>query len=152
MKKLEKKAITLASLIKIYNELPKLAITKPHIKEEFDMTIYGVYNRATKEYIETECATHGCGLGNSALVFELVDSDFRNLHNFNYVSFGKRILPLCYDTFSDETNLWHFLFASSWGHFQPSFDQFIERVKYAIDTELDLGEWQYQKETFIYKK
>lgn len=142
--------ITLESLIKIYNELPKLAETKPHIKDEFDMGTYGVYNLKNDYEVKHECCTHGCGLGNSALIFNVQPDDFGLLGRFSYVRFGERVLPSCYDEYSDNTKLWQFLFSSTWSAFQPSFEQFIQRVKYAIDTNLELGEWEYQNESFIY--
>jgi hypothetical protein len=143
------KEITLESLRKIYNELPKLAETRTHIKDDFDMGTYGVYNLLNNYEMKHECATHGCGLGNSALVFEVKPTDFTSTDRFSYVEFGTRILPSCYDEEGDEQRLWNFLFSANWSSVQPSFKNFIERVKYAIDTELELGEWDYEPQSFI---
>lgn len=152
MKTAEKKAITLASLKKIYEELPKLAETMPSIKDEFDMTVYGAYCGLKSHLIEPECETYGCGLGNSARLFELKESDFY-YKKFKYDNFGKRILPSCYSkddsSVTKEKKLWNFLFSSTWDDYQPSFEQFIQRVKYAIDMDLEIGNWKYQKFSFI---
>jgi hypothetical protein len=146
------KEITLENLKKVYEELPKLAETNPSIKADFDMSLYGVYYFLTKEQIN-ECGTHGCGLGNSARVLDIVECDFKiEDGKFDYFSFGRRVFPSCYHfkegaRLSDTNRLWMFLFDAGWAKFQPTFKQFIERVKYAIDTNLEVN-WGYQVESF----
>jgi hypothetical protein len=143
------KQITLASLKKIYEKLPVLAETIPSIITDFDMNTFGIYTYNTPKQIKQhDCKTHGCGLGNSARLFRLVKSDFDWENEFCYHKFGARILPTTYDG-SRLTSLWHFLFSSDWKVYQTSFEQFIERVKYAIDMDLEVGEWEFQKESFI---
>lgn len=146
MKKTEKKSITLANLTKIYNELPELAKKIPNIRQEFDMDVYGVYCGLKSTAVETECKTHGCGLGNSARLFDIQKSDF-TYKEFSYDRFGKRILPYLYMEYGDD--LWHFLFSSSWSDYQPTFAHFIKRVKYAIDMNLEIGEWKLRKTPFV---
>lgn len=143
------KQITLASLKKIYKELPVLAQTVPSIITDFDMQTFGIYTyRTRKEINEHACKTQGCGLGNSARLFRLMKSDFDWEHEFAYHQFGARILPTTYDG-SRLTSLWYFLFSSDWYGHQSTFEQFIERVKYAIDMDLEVGDWDYQKESFV---
>ena len=146
MKKAEKKAITLANLTKIYNELPELAKKNPKIRQEFDMDLYGVYCGLKANIIKTECKTHGCGLGNSARLFDVQKSDFSD-KEFSYDKFGKRILPYLYMDYGQ--NVWAFLFSASWSQCQPTFKQFIKRLKYAIDMDLELGDWNYKKSNFV---
>lgn len=143
---------TLKNLKKIYRELPILAETIPSIKTDFSMRLYGVFDELTKEEIETnECGTNGCGLGNSARIFKLVKSDF-HCNDFSYRNFCRRILPSTYDDVTRFSNgLWDFLFAWSWHVHQPTFEQFIQRVKYAIDMDLKIGQWEYQRKPFIKK-
>lgn len=153
MKKTDKE-ITLENLKKVYEELPKLAEEIPSIKDDFDMGLYGIYYFLPKEEIN-ECGTHGCGLGNSARVLDIVDSDFTiDDEKFDYYVFGRRVFPSCYyfreySQTSDTNRLWSFLFDAEWANAQPTFEQFIERVKYAIDTDLEVGNWAYQAESFI---
>lgn len=147
----KKKKTTLDSLITIYNGLPLLAEKNPAIKDEFDMNRYGVYSFCGKTEIKNNyCKTYGCGLGNSARLFKIENSDFNSHYHdvFSYTKFARRILPYCYIS-NEKYNLWEFLFSSNWAWYQPSFNQFIERVKYAIDKDLELGEWVYQDESFI---
>lgn len=144
------KEITLANLKKIYKKLPKLAETIPSIITDFDMNTFGIYTYNTPKQIkEHVCKTHGCGLGNSARLFKLLRTDFDWENEFAYHQFGERILPFTYNANPD--NLWYFLFGSDWSAHQPSFEQFIQRVKYAIDMNLVLGKWDYQTESFIKK-
>lgn len=150
----DKRKITLASLKKIYEELPKLAEKDPSIINDFNMNHFGVYQDLKKKQIDNNvCGTMGCGLGNSARLFELESTDFNSVGTFSYNRFGQRILPFCYEPDEDdgdgcplmiETSLWDFLFSHHWATIQPRFDQFIERVKYAIDKDLDLGHWLYK--------
>lgn len=154
---LSDKEITKANLIKVYEELPKLAEQIPEIKNEFDMERYGVYDTMIGEKIETtSCRACGCGLGNSARLFKLMPSDFGG-DGFTYNLFGQRVFPALYlestyfttRKYAETNRLWRFLFDTAWFNYQPTFDQFIERVKYAIDMDLEIGFWDYQKKSFI---
>jgi hypothetical protein len=147
---LSDKEITKANLIKIYEDLPKLAEQIPAIKAEFDMNEFGVFAGQKQKELNSKCKTYGCGLGNAARLFDIVETDFNNSDStFNYMLFGKRILPgLYYNLYKLQNTLWDFLFDWKWADYQPTFDQFIERVKYTIDMDLEIGSWDYRRDSF----
>lgn len=141
------KEITLKNLQRVYDELPELAKTIPSIIEEFDMQIYGIYDNLTKDQIKNnQCQTIGNGLGNCALLFGVDQSDFSS-ERFSFYKFAIRIFPYLLRISLDQG--WSFLFHENWAHVQPTFHQFIERVKYYIDCNGELGQWKFQEESFI---
>ena len=116
--------ITIKNLEKIHKELPLLADKIPSIRKEFDMDSYGCYSGNIMG--NTSCKTHGCGLGNSARLFDLSNELYYNSRGkFDYMLFSQSILP------SLKGWLWQYLFSSEWGESYSeykTFDHFIERV------------------------
>lgn len=136
---------TLFNLKRVYNELPVLAEKIPAIKNDFHMGRFGVYDNLMINHCnEHDCKTVGCGLGHIARLFKPIPEYFNVLGLFDYVIFCRIEFP-----YVNYTHLWHFLFDSLWFGYQPKFEQFIERVKYVIDYELEIPEWNYQEESFI---
>ena len=89
MKKEEKDLqLTMKNVQKIIDELPPLAEKIPEIREDFDMLVMGVYScYEFKEIVSFNyCKTHGCGLGNSARLFDKSDKRYYDQFNeFNFV-------------------------------------------------------------------
>lgn len=151
--------ITLDNLKIVLEELPKLAEQLPEIESEFNMSIYGCYSSNTK--IDTSaniCKTRGCLLGNMARVLPITDEcysdDYSDEENiFDYKKFGLLHFPDIYNdkklSLDKRHYKWEFLFSDDWSDYQPSFEQAIERLKYFIDCEGKIGDWEYRNESFI---
>ncbi len=143
------KEITRQNLEKILKELPILAEKMP-IRQNFDMDKFGIYDEVMKNKMDHQCDSVGCGLGWSAELFDLNNPSFYNQNErFSYRQFGRDTFPYLYrDTITTITSDWAFLFSSVWASYQPTFDQFIERLKYFLDMEMSLGRWEYQRNSF----
>ena len=138
---------TLMNLKKIYNKLPELAKKERYIIDDFNMQHYGCYNYLYPFQFHM-CNTLGCALGNSARLFDLNNNLYYLNEAFNYPKFGKIILPSLYYKGNVNTT-WEFLFSSEWVNYQSTFNEFITRLKYVIDYDLEIPEWEYQTESFI---
>lgn len=150
---LKDKEKTLKNLRMCYDGLLELAKKDPRIKDDFDMEQFGVYADLEKSEIKNNvCNTYGCLLGNMARLFEPKDEYFElsfwEQQAFSYFEFGYIEFPSLFDDdgFSDTGN---FLFSGTWARFQPTFKQAMERLKYAIDMDLEIGKWEYRKKSFI---
>lgn len=140
---------TLKNLRKVYNELPKIAETKKHIIEEFDMSNYGFASLINIREPEIEkCKTYGCLKGSFIYVFPEAltnESCYNEYLTFDYEMFLENYFPFI----KFDSNAWNFLFDFSWEDYQPTFHQAMERLKYYLDHNGDIPEWDYQKESFI---
>lgn len=136
----------LKNLKKLAKQLPILAnTTHPHIKTDFNMKMFcnptEIITKLTKENIHL-CGTHGCLLGNAPHVLKPKKQHFLEDGGFDYQTYCKDVFPHL------SANMWSFLFSSEWVNFQPTFDQSIQRLNYAIKHKLDFY-WQYQTTPFI---
>ena len=126
---------TIMNLEKIHRELPLLADKIPSIRKDFIMGEYGCYNNSTLS--NPVCDSHGCGLGNSARLFDVSKPEYYNKWGkFCYTSFSKDILP------SLKSDLWHYLFSVGWGEEHSgfkTFDNFIDRVSNMIELLKEKG-------------
>lgn len=129
---------TIKNLTKIKNELPLLAFKIPEIISDFDMLNYGCYKNVSKDKINNDnvCKTYGCGLGNTARLFDLNKEEYFWHSGFNYDLFCKDILPSLYMSYSYEdldTNVnecWYYLFSAQWGLTSYNcFSSFIYRIE-----------------------
>lgn len=155
----EQKELTLANLKKVYKELPELAKKMPSIISDFDMNEFGVLHALTKDEItHNYCLTNGCLLGNIARLFELDDRYFLARCPeplYNYDLFGAIQFPFLYNKEEKGccgNHIWRFLFDGRWTVHQPTFEQAMKRVKYAIDYNLDIPVWRFREEDFIFTK
>lgn len=143
--------ITLDNLKIVLDKLPKLAEQHPEIKREFDMLEYGCYAYTNK--MKKVCKTYGCLLGNMARVLPVTEECYDEFDKFSYYEFGLLHFPYINgfpnNTYGNKSENWKFLFSGGWADFQPTFGQAIERVKYFIDCEGEIGAWEYRKESFI---
>lgn len=136
---------TLKNLKKVLKELPILAEKQPFIKTEFDMRYFGVYSDYRKcDILENKCGTIGCLAGNMARVFKLKKEYFDVFGEFTYDKFFLEEFP----SFDKDGLGWDFLFSGIWRDHQPTFEQAMKRLEFAIKFKLDLPPWEYQKEDF----
>lgn len=121
---------TINNLERIYIELPILADKIPSIRGEFNMIKIGCYSSST--LANPFCQTYGCGLGNSARVFDLSKKEYYNDEGgFRYTRFSDSVLP----SLRSEMSLWSYLFSSEWGYYNSkhkTFEDFISRVASVI--------------------
>jgi hypothetical protein len=147
---LKDKEKTLKNLRMCYDGLLELAKKDPRIEQDFDMERFGVYVALQpKEIKNNVCDTHGCLLGNMGRLFEPKKEYFLDGF-FNYYKFGSLEFPSLFiegGGFFDETG--RFLFDAEWGICQPTFKQAMERLKYVIDMDLEIGKWKFRKQSFI---
>lgn len=139
---------TMENLRMVLEELPKLAEKIPSIRDDFDMDRYGCYEELEPENIN-ECQARGCLLGNIARLFPMLDKYFNEFGEFDYDNFCIQEFPMLDSSVKGLNKNWCFLFDMSWSLYQPTFDQAMNRVKYFIECDGELGEWYYQKEDFI---
>lgn len=145
------KEITIKNLKIVLEKLPELAKKDPRIIEDFNMWDLGCYSGTSFE--NPICGTQGCLLGNAARVLPLTRDLFKTdikgeVTSFSYTAFNKVYFPYI-GAFG---SLWSFLFSVIWDGYQPTFEQAMNRLKYAIDMGLELGEWNYQNAPFISPK
>ena len=155
----EKKEITRKNLLRVLEELPKLAEKYFYIRDEFDMTQFGVYCNL---YIEDfhECKTNGCLLGNIARIFEdeIKKGLFQDRYGlFSYDKFGRKYFPYLYIKIDRNKNLskniiWEYLFDTYWANTKfNDFDSAIERIKNILDNDLECNKFSYDTNQIIKK-
>lgn len=148
MTQAQKLEITLKNLQKVVDELPKLAEKIPEIITDFNMALFGVYDRCQINEIQNRCNTFGCLLGNTARLFPIKEDYFMSIaKQFDYDIFCNDIFP--YIIMKHDYDDWDFIFNANWRYFQPTFHQAIDRVKFFIACKGKLPEWEYQKESFF---
>lgn len=141
---------TLKNLRYAVDKLQELAnTTHPEIRTDFDISDFGCYKGLVKGKLH-QCETVGCALGHMAgKVFPIVDSDFDRDFNgiiFNYHLFSNRVFPELNSLYGGLYGGWEFLFSSSWGEYQPTFDDFIKRAEHFLSLNGEMGKWVYSTE------
>ena len=142
------KEITRKNLLRVLDELPKLAEKMPEIKNDFNMGRYGVYNCLKIENLN-QCHTYGCLLGNIARIFEkeFTNDVFDKSGHFDYYLFNKKFFPYLNYYKNKE---WEYLFCGDWkGTKFNKFDDAIERIKNLLDNDLECNNYNYKTNQII---
>jgi len=121
---------TISNLKMVVRELPKLAEEKPKIRDEFNMNNYGIYSGYRIEDIKNnKCFTHGCLLGNIAILFEPKKEYLDCNNRFDYERFCKEEFPTLLNGGFEKIS-WSYLFHSNWSETNfKDFDSAIQRIK-----------------------
>ena len=147
----QKKEITRKNLIRVLEELPKLANQMPQIKRNFDMKYYKVYNNLKKEDLN-KCRTAGCLLGNAARLFkdEFTDDLFGEFNEFDYGLFGRKFFPYLYGYLDCVTLKWEYLFQIDWaGTKFKNLNSALQRIQNLLENDLECNKFSFRTNKII---
>ena len=146
----EQKELTRKNLIRVLEDLPKLAEKHPEIKMDFDMGIFGVYDDLKKENLN-KCRTNGCLLGNAARIFfnEFTDDLFVN-NNFFYLFFGNKFFPYLKESYGCKNKQWNYLFHSYWAVTKfNNLDSSLQRIENLLANDLECNKFNYKTNQIV---
>ena len=145
----DKKELTRKNLQRVYNELPKLAEKIPEIKTDFNMGIFGIYDKLKKINFK-ECGTYGCLLGNSARLFvnEFTEYFFDIDNKFCYRFFGSVYFP--YMNIYKYEIAYNYLFSYKWAITKfNKFEDAIQRIGNLLDNDLICIDFSFETNKII---
>ena len=148
----EKKELTRKNLLRVLEELPKLAEQMPEIKRDFNMAKLGVYYKLKREDFN-KCRTTGCILGNAARIFknEFTEDLFNDFGKFSYYLFGLNFFPyLYYGKDYDYKTQWEYLFEPVWERTKfNKFEDALQRIENLIKHDLKYTKYDLSTNNII---